>query len=91
VAAIFIILYVRNATGIERSVAVSLYLSRIQQEIIAEGGTQTSPSVRSVYYYRSRIPLGSWIRILIRNSDPNIVSEGVELAKVRDQVMLEAR
>jgi hypothetical protein len=30
----------------EGSLGVSLYLSRIQQEIIAEGGTQTSPSLR---------------------------------------------
>jgi hypothetical protein len=26
---------------------VSLYLSKIQREIIAEGGTQTSPAIRS--------------------------------------------
>jgi hypothetical protein len=26
---------------------VSVYLSRIQREIIAEGGTQTSPAIRS--------------------------------------------
>ena len=42
-------LFRHAAVGVSRmegSVAVSLYLSRIQQEIIAEGGTQTSPSVR---------------------------------------------
>jgi hypothetical protein len=35
----------------EGSLGVSLYLSRIQQEIIAEGGTQTSPSLRYNHFY----------------------------------------
>ncbi len=48
-ALILVHVLVRHAVGASRmegSLGVSLYLSRIQQEIIAEGGTQTSPSLR---------------------------------------------
>ncbi len=48
-ALILVHVLARHAVGASRmegSLGVSLYLSRIQQEIIAEGGTQTSPSLR---------------------------------------------
>ncbi len=48
-ALILVHVLARHAVGTSRmegSLGVSLYLSRIQQEIIAEGGTQTSPSLR---------------------------------------------
>jgi hypothetical protein len=48
-ALILVDVLARHAVGASRmegSLGVSLYLSRIQQEIIAEGGTQTSPSLR---------------------------------------------
>jgi hypothetical protein len=53
-ALIHVHVLVRHAVGASRmegSLGVSLYLSRIQQEIIAEGGTQTSPCLR--YRYRT--------------------------------------